>query len=367
MGARILIAASGTGGHLFPALYIARALQKLDAEAEIQFVGSGRPLEEQILGPAGYRRHVVDIVGVNRRGLKGLLEFAGKLPKALLQTWRILSSFRPQVIVGVGGYASVLPVLLGRLRGIPAWIHEAELRPGLANRLLGYIASKASVAFKQAEMPRPSRTVFTGHPLREEILQVPSMIGEGTLITNLLVLGGSQGAEALDRGLPELAPLLRELHLTVLHQSRRSSVEAVQQAYARGVVTATVRPFIEDVAGALRWAHLVVSRSGAGSLMELSVANRPVIFVPFPSKGIQQHSNARVLEAQGKALVVEEGSDFERRLAEALRFLAVPKNFFAMQARPCEQRVLDAAQRIASGVLGLVERQERSSYPGESL
>ncbi len=348
---RILIAASGTGGHLFPALYIARAIQKLDPGVEIQFVGSGRPLEEKIIGATGMGRHVIDIVGVNRRGFRGLFEFLGKFPRAFLQTWNLLSKFKPQVVVGVGGYASVLPVALAWLRGIPTWIHEAELSPGLANRFLGYLATKSSTAFKDARMPRPARAVFSGHPVRAEILQVPKQIPEGSAITHLLILGGSQGAESLDRGFVQLHSLLKELKLQIRHQARQVNVDAVRAAYAGAGVSATVSPFIEDMAEALSWADLVVARSGAGTLMELSVVNRPVIFVPLPTRGIQQAANAKVLEAQGKALVVEEGPEFARRLGAALRFLSTPQNFFEMQARPGEQKCVTAAQTIAQGVM----------------
>jgi UDP-N-acetylglucosamine--N-acetylmuramyl-(pentapeptide) pyrophosphoryl-undecaprenol N-acetylglucosamine transferase len=353
MSGRILIAASGTGGHLFPALYLAREIQRRDPAVQIWFVGSGRPLEAKIIDAAGFHREVLDVVGVNRRGLRGLVEFLGKLPRALRQAWKILAAFKPDAVVGVGGYVSVLPVFLAWGRGIPTWIHEAELAPGLANRFLAFFATKASVAFKNAKMPRQSRVVFTGHPLRDEILKVPSSLPETTAITNVLVIGGSQGAESLDRALPALGEILKSAQLTVLHQCRAANVEKVSRAYQEQGVSASVAPFIEDMAAAYMWAHLVVSRSGAGTLMELCVVNRPAILVPLPSKGIQQLSNARVLENQGKALVVEEGADFVPRLGQALAYLIKPQNFFAMQAKPCEQRVTDAVERIAAGVLAL--------------
>ena len=349
MGKTILIAASGTGGHLFPALYIARALLKEDPSLSIHFVGAGRPLEEKII--TEFPRHVIKIVGVNRRGIKGLLQFISLLPKAAINCWRLLTELKPAVVVGVGGYASVLPVTLARIRGIPTWIHEAELSPGLANKFLGYLVTKASVAFPTAKMPRPSCVVPTGHPVREGLDVEP--IAPNTPLNRLLITGGSQGAESIDSAMLSLTDFIKVKGISVYHQARPQNVEKLSEHYRTSGVSATVVPFIEDLAGAYRNAQVVISRSGAGSIMELGVVNRPAILVPFPSKGIGQLGNAKVLEDQGKAIVVEEGAEFVSRLRLALEKIFTPDVFFTMQANPCRERSLNAAEQIAKGILGL--------------
>ena len=350
---KILIAASGTGGHLLPALYIARALQRKNPNVQIEFVGSGRPLEEKIIGGAGITRSAIKIVGINKRGIKGIFEFLVLLPKAFIDTWAIITRFRPTCIIGVGGYASVLPVTLGFLRGIPTWVHEPELKPGLANSFLARIATKVSVAFAEAKMPRPSRVVITGHPVREEIREIDPNIPKGTPITNLLVTGGSQGAQSIDDGMISMVSDLQAKGISVWHQCRIQNVDLVTKAYEAAKVSARVSPFIDNMAEAYKWAHVVVGRAGAGTLMEYGAVNRPAVLVPYPSKGIQQSENAKILESQGKALVVEEGPQFMERFKSALITLFEPERFFQMHEKPCLQRVTDAADKIADGILGI--------------
>ena len=158
---RVLIAASGSGGHLFPALLIARAFRKLAPGARVEFVGCGRPLEEEIVVKGGFVRHVIPAVGLMRGGLSGLFRFLVNLPSGAWRVWSLLSRLRPQIVVGVGGYVTFLPVTLARLRGIPTWIHEPELKPGLANRILSHYASRISLGFNENDNIILERLVST--------------------------------------------------------------------------------------------------------------------------------------------------------------------------------------------------------------
>ena len=353
MSTKVLIAASGTGGHLFPALYLARALQAKEPGIEVHFLGTGRPLEEKIIGATEFTRHTIKMVGLNRRGVKGLLEFLTVLPSAIKNTKALLTDLKPSAVVGVGGYASVLPILIARWMGIPTWIHEAEVSPGLANSLLSFFTTKASVAFRETKMARPKRVVWTGHPVRPEVYRVPQKINVGEAITNLLILGGSQGAEGLDRAVNELIPLLRARKITVWHQCRAVNLEMLTALYKTENIPATVCSFIDNLEEAYTWAHLIVSRSGAGTVSELAVVNRPAILVPFPSKAIKQHENADVLGNQGKAIVVEEGENFVGRLTSALNTLLDESHFRAMEDRAREVPSADAAGQIAEGIVAL--------------
>lgn len=354
---RVLIAASGTGGHLFPALHIARAFRELQPDTIVEFIGSGRPLEEKLIDGNGYRRHVVATVGIKNRGLRGLLQFSLRLPKAFLGVWRLLSQFKPDVVVGVGGYTSFLPVTIGCMRGIPTWIHEAELKPGLANHVLAYYARKISVAFPQAVMPRRSRVVVTGHPVRKEVGEFMQQRHEPAEIRRVLITGGSQGAQGLDKGMLGLLDFVKARSLEIWHQTRKENVEQLSAAYSGKGIQAKVVPFIEDMVAAFRWADIIVSRSGASMTMELGVVNKPVIFVPFPyAQGDHQTANAKVMVDAGKALLVKEGDEFSARLKAALEMLLDKKNYVEIIDRPYAGRSIDAAKKIAEGCFALTER-----------
>lgn len=354
---RVLVSASGSGGHLFPAAFIIQALRQMFPDAQINFVGSGRELEREIIGPLHVPCAVIDIVGVKNRGLGGFLQFLRKLPFALYATHRLLTQIRPDVVIGVGGYATVLPVMLARLRGTPTWIHEAERKPGLANYILSFFASRVSVAFEDTKLPRPKKKVFTGHPLRSNLVALAEERPVFKTPLHLLVLGGSQGADSLDRVMCALASSLSSAAYRVLHQARPANVEMVAKAYREVGLEAQVVPFVSDMAEAFRWAHLVISRSGAGSVMELGVVNRPSILIPLPfSQGNHQEVNARLLADRGKALVVQEGEGFAERLLEAIQTLSEEQEYVAMVNRPAVDRSRDAAQQIASKAVELIRR-----------
>lgn len=350
---RILIAASGSGGHLFPALHIARAIKALAPDARIEFVGSGRPLEEKLIVGNGFPRHIVKITGIKQRGIKGIFDFLGAMPRALSSLRSIVNDLKPHVVIGVGGYVSVLPVVLARVRGIPTWIHEAELKPGLANAFLSVFSDKISTAFQGAQIRRKSAVVYTGHPVRAGLNEIRRSSPREKL-SHLLILGGSQGAQGIDRAMGELGTFLRDRGIEVWHQCRADNVDSVKAAYASHGVSARVDSFIDDMRGALSWSDIVISRSGASAIMELGVVNIPSVFVPYPfAQGNHQLANAKVLAAAGKALIVEEGEGFPTRLKAALEKLLTPDFYAETLSRPYEGRSADAATTIARGALQL--------------
>lgn len=353
---RVLIAASGSGGHLLPAVFIARGFQRQAAgrPLEILFVGSGRPLEERIVGGAGFQRTVIAMSGVKGVGLIGLLRTVARLPGAMIATWKLLDTFKPSLIVGVGGYASVLPVLLGAVFNIPTWIHEAEISPGVANRFLARFATRISTAFERCDLAG-EKVIHTGHPVRETIATVGAR-APGTPPARLLVLGGSQGATAIDEALVALGPTLEKRGLTIWHQCRAEALQRVREGYAATGGTARVEPFIEDMAAAYTWSDLIISRAGAGAVMEIGAVNRPTIFVPFPSsQGNHQLHNARTLEARGKALIVEQGERFQERLHAAIATLLEQATYDRMLQQDAVRRSLTAADEIARGGIRLID------------
>lgn len=352
---RALIAASGSGGHLFPAIYIAQALQTLSPEASITFIGSGRPLEEKILGGAGFPVLTLPVKGLKNRGIKGVLQFLVSLPSAYLETRRIFKRERPDVVIGVGGYVTFFPVVCARLKGIPSWIHEAELKPGLANHVLSYFSTRISVAFESAEIPNRQKVIFTGHPVRKGLEVARNFNPITAPPKHILILGGSQGAQGLDKAMPELGELIKINGLEIVHQCRRDNVESVRGAYAQAGIRAEVVPFIDDMASAYQWADIIISRSGAGSVMEIGIVNKPVIFVPFPfAQGNHQAANALTMVSKGKALICEEGEGFVSRLKDTFQTLLSVERYNHMKLAEGEGRTVDAAYKIAQGCLDLI-------------
>lgn len=353
---RVLVSASGTGGHIFPALHIMRELK--EQQAKILFVGAGRPLEGEILDPYNIKRRSLSISGIKNLGIKGFFSFMFKLPGAFISCWQIFSEFRPQVVIGVGGYATFLPVIIARIRGVPSWIHECELKAGLANYVLSFFATRISTAFKETKIPGSGKQYFTGQPVRRELLDMADSneCTEERRPKRILIVGGSQGARALDQAILALIPFFEQEQVEIWHQCRREDLEQIQIRYAKSVLKVKVEPFISNMAKAYRWSDVVVSRAGAGAVMELGIVNRPAILVPFPfAQADHQLINANELVNAGKALLVEEGEDFQDRLKAAFIKLLNLQNFTEMKKRRYKGRPVDAAKIIASESLSLAE------------
>ncbi|MEZ4754474.1 MAG: UDP-N-acetylglucosamine--N-acetylmuramyl-(pentapeptide) pyrophosphoryl-undecaprenol N-acetylglucosamine transferase [Bdellovibrionota bacterium] len=350
---RILIAASGTGGHLFPALFIAEAIKKIASDVEILFIGTGRPLEESIIGSAGYQRYVIKGVQVKNKGLFGKFLFIITLPFLILYSLLLFIRLKPDVLVGVGGYGSVIPVLTAWLLRKPIWLHEAEKTPGMANKFLARFASKISVANLENKF-FDNKCVFTGYPVREGLIELRDTKVFNEPLRNILIVGGSLGAEASDQSLIENLAFLKESNFEIFHQSSESFKTKLKQAYAEAGLNAKVVRFIDDMTEAYSWADIVISRSGAGAVNELAVVNIPCILVPLPI-GKEQFDNAQILKEHKKAIVVEQGSDFTQALKRALIEISNPKVHTLIRNTEYQPQSLDAAKVIAEGVLNLFE------------
>jgi UDP-N-acetylglucosamine--N-acetylmuramyl-(pentapeptide) pyrophosphoryl-undecaprenol N-acetylglucosamine transferase len=352
---RVLVAASGTGGHLIPALHIIRALEKLSPGVVIECIGAGKPLEEKIFTQNGFKRHVISAAGVKRRGVVGYLESLIRLPRGCVQSVILFRRFRPDVVVGVGGYVTVLPVVIARLMGIPTWVHEAELHLGLANRVLARFADRISLSFEESRVKGRAKPVVTGHPVRAELGRIERDSKESAAPKRLLVLGGSQGARGIDTGVTQLGDLLCSRGIEVVHQCRPENMELVRNSYRAASVKASVVSFIDDMVGAYEWSDVVISRAGASSVAEIGCVNRPCILIPYPyQQGTHQSDNARALASAGKAIVVEETQgDFSKQLRDALERLLSPESFLEMKRAPFKPRGLEAANTIAAGILEL--------------
>lgn len=352
---RVLIAAGGTGGHVLPALEVAHKIETHASipagRLRIEFVGVGRAIEKQLLEATGYTAHSIQSSGLKGKGFSGSVQFLRQFPTAFGAVRALLSSYKPDVVAGFGGYPSVLPIITASFMGIPTWIHEADAIPGWATKFLSLWASEVSTSFDALRLPFGRQARYTGHPVRSSIVRA-KVVAPNFQPSRLLVLGGSQGSEVLDSVVPNLAARIKVL-TKVHHQARSSNCAKVVEAYAGNVFEVQVSPYIEDITQAYQSADLIVSRAGAGALSELARLNKPVIFIPLSHVSGHQLHNAKTLERLGKALIVEEGDNFELRLEDAIGHLMEPSNYRAMMEKPPAVSNDDPAQVIADGIVAL--------------
>ncbi len=303
---RAILAGGGTGGHVIPAIAIAQELRRRYA-AEVLFIGTERGLEKRLVPDAGFPLQFVKIGALNKVNLSTRLKTMFNLPRALFDAGRMLNEFQPDVVIGVGGYASGPAMLSALRRRIPTLAFEPNLVPGFANRMIARFVSAAAVHFEQtAQYFR--NPVVTGVPVRPAFFQIPRKPYVPATPT-LLVFGGSQGARAINqamiRAVPELMKRLPELK--VVHQTGERDYDQVYGAYAQAGIPAEVHKFIDDMPGLFARADLVLCRSGASTVAEIAAAGKPAVFVPFPlAADDHQRRNAEALEQAQAAVVIEE-------------------------------------------------------------
>ena len=301
---RIIIAGGGTGGHVIPALAIAQQLHEQLA-AEILFIGTARGIETRLVPQAGFRLELIQVGALKNVSLITRAKTMFDLPRAIMACSRLLTEFDPEVVIGVGGYASGPAMVAATRRRLPTLAFEPNVVPGFANRIVARWVSAAAVHFEETCDYFPNCRV-TGVPVRSAFFSVPAKTGGPP---TLLVFGGSQGAHAINQAMIEsLAGLrARAPGICVIHQTGQRDYEQVLAAYQRSAISAEVHKFIDDMPGMFARADLLVCRSGASTVAEITAAGRPAIFVPFPAAADDhQNVNARALERAGAAVVVEE-------------------------------------------------------------
>ena len=353
---RVMIAGGGTGGHVIPALAIAGALKSAYA-AEVCFVGTAKGMETRLVPQAGYSLELIDVGQLNRVSLATQLKTLVALPRSILHCIGLLRRWQPQVVVGVGGYASGPAMLAALVRRVPTLAFEPNAVPGLANRLIGKRIRAAAVNFA------PTLSFFrnaeiTGIPVRPEFFALAPRPLEGPL--RLLVMGGSQGARALNQRMPEIAkPLLDAVPgLTILHQAGARHAETTESAYAAsGADTSRwrVQAFLEDMPRQFEMSDLILARSGASTVAELAASGKPSLLVPFPQAADDhQRKNAEVLAEGRAALVLLEQDMTADRLLRALSGLLSDRNKLSEMAA-CARTFAhpQAAARIAEMVASL--------------
>jgi UDP-N-acetylglucosamine--N-acetylmuramyl-(pentapeptide) pyrophosphoryl-undecaprenol N-acetylglucosamine transferase len=357
---RLLLAGGGTGGHLFPAVALAQELKTEEPDAAILFVGTARGVEAWVLPELGFALEKIEMEGfVGKPALKKPGVFL-LLMRSVGRSMKILKRFQPEVVVGVGGYASVPVLLAARLMGKPVLIHEQNALPGLANRLLGRLAQRVCLSFEDDQGFFPTaKTLVSGNPVRRGIAGCPPPEGEPVL----LVSGGSQGAAAINRTMIEALPLLERWRdrLAIIHQTGARDEDMVRRAYASaGWHKFRVVSFITDMGAAYTSAHLVVCRAGATTIAELCACGRTALFIPLPhAAGDHQARNAESLASRGAALLVEQKDLTPSKLAaEIADLLDHPQRLKAMAqamralGRPDAARLILRECRFLAGERG---------------
>jgi UDP-N-acetylglucosamine--N-acetylmuramyl-(pentapeptide) pyrophosphoryl-undecaprenol N-acetylglucosamine transferase len=345
---RAILAGGGTGGHVIPALAIAQELQRR-YEAEVLFIGTARGLENRLVPAAGFPLQLVKVGALNRVSLATRLRTALDLPRAIFTAAGMLNDFHPDVVIGVGGYASGPAMLAAILKHTPTLAFEPNLVPGFANRMVARLVSAAAVHFEQTS-EHFRNAVVTGVPVRPAFFQIPRKLYSPGSPT-LLVFGGSQGARAINqaviRSLPELMRRLPGLH--VIHQTGEREYNEVQAAYAEIAISSEVHKFIDDMPAFFSRADLVLCRSGASTVAEIAAAGKPAIFVPFPrAADDHQRRNAEAMEQANAAVVLEETRLDEVWLVDTVEaLLADPGRLARMSDAARAMAHPDAAKEIA--------------------
>ncbi|HEY4241378.1 MAG TPA: undecaprenyldiphospho-muramoylpentapeptide beta-N-acetylglucosaminyltransferase [Kofleriaceae bacterium] len=321
---RLLIAGGGTGGHLFPGVALAEELRARDPAAPVRFVGTRRGIEARVLPELGWELSFIEVSGLKTVGALGALRGLFRLPRSLWQARRVVKEFRPDAVIGVGGYASGPVVLMARLRGIPTGICEQNSIPGLTNKLLARVVRRIFLAFQQtSRFFSAKKVMLTGNPVRRELLQrllaARAAAHDGPV--SILVSGGSLGAVAVNAlAADALIALSKELPLSITHQTGEKGLADTRATYAAAGVPATVVPFIKDMASAYAAADLVIGRAGATTVAELAIAGVPAVFIPYPTAADDhQTHNAREMADAGAALVFAQSELTPAKLAAAVR------------------------------------------------
>ena len=321
---RVMIAGGGTGGHLFPGIALAQELIDRNQGHDVIFVGTPKGLEVKHVPKAGFELALIHVGALRGKGVLGIITSMFRIPKAILQSLKLIRHHRPDVVVGVGGYASGPVVLAAFLRRLPTIVLEQNALPGFTNRILGKLVRKVIVAFPEALGSFAKRKVLLlGNPVRKALVDNFLMSRKPQPGYHLLVFGGSQGARTINRVMPEVMALLAERikDLRLIHQTGEYEYDLVRERYLKlGLLERVdVRSFIEDMSAAYRQADLVVSRAGATTVTELALCRKPSLLIPYPyAADNHQEVNARSLVLAGAAVMIRESELSAEYLADQI-------------------------------------------------
>ncbi len=361
MSVRIVIAGGGTGGHLYPGIAVAREWLSRAPDASITFAGTARGIEARVVPREGFALDLIRSGGLKGKSLADRARGASLVPLGLADAWRIVSTRRPSLVIGVGGYSSGPVVLVAALRGVPTMLLEQNAVPGLTNRILARFVGAAAVTFESTQQFFGAKAFVSGNPVRPEFLAAagsPAEPRDDEPVTRILVFGGSQGAHAINMAMVEAAAPLAAAgaRLRLVHQTGERDVEPVRAAYRQAGLDGEVEPFLYDMGRQLGRADVVVCRAGATTLAEITAAGKAAILIPLPTAtDDHQRKNAEALAAAGGAEVLLQQDASGPVLAQ--RILALASDLARRRRMAAAARALarpDAAQVIVTRAMALV-------------
>lgn len=364
---RILISGGGTGGHIFPALSIADACRRR-FDAEILFVGAEGRMEMERVPAAGYKILALPVAGFNRKNLLKNFSVLLKLRKSMALAKKIISDFKPDIAIGVGGYASGPTLKAAQKAGVPTLLQEQNSYPGVTNKLLAPKAKAICVAYDGMERYFPAEIIVpTGNPIRKDLLEsgvspaeARESFGLKGDVPTLLAVGGSLGALTINESMAAAVPSLLEKGYQVIWQTGKNYYEKIE----RGELTVAesdalvVTPFIGDMAKAFSAATLVVSRAGAGTISELELMGKPCILVPSPNVAEDhQTKNARALADRGAAVLIPDAECRARLLPAVEELIGNPEKLESMSKTIREMAMTDSDEKIADEIEKILEEK----------
>lgn len=361
---RALIAAAGTGGHIYPGIAVAKEILRRDEKSQIRFVGTARGLENRLVPQAGFELSIIDSAGLKSVGTAARLRGLAKLPRSFAEARRIIREFRPDIVIGAGGYVSGPVLLMAALMKLPTIVFESNALPGWTNRKLARFVDKAAVSF-EASLPFFSgKGVVIGNPVRREFFEIPVRQRDPSQFS-ILIFGGSQGAHAINEAmvaaLPEMEGQRKVLRIT--HQTGEADFEQVRNAYldAGWGEQAEVKRYIDDMVKSFAAADLVICRAGATTTAELIAAGKAAIMIPFPlAADDHQRKNAEALEANGAARMILQKDLTGTRLAQEIeRLVQLPDELRKMEIASRKLARGDAAASAVDLIQELVESKRR--------
>lgn len=297
---KVLIAAGGTGGHIYPGISLAKEIIRRNPDSEVLFVGTSRGLENRIIPENGFQLSLINSAGLKKVGFVGKLKGLSILPRSLYEAWRLLRDFKPEVVVGAGGYVSGPVVLTAHFMGYPTMIMDSNAIPGFTNRRLARFIDRAALTFEEALPFFGTKGKVTGNPVRTEFFKIPTR--EPKVPVHLLITGGSQGSHAINMAAVAALPLVKAsgLDFTVTHQTGDADLEQVRSSYLQARVDADIKPFISNIVEEFEKADLIICRAGATTCAEIEAAGKPAIMIPLPGAADDhQRKNAEALEKHG--------------------------------------------------------------------
>jgi UDP-N-acetylglucosamine--N-acetylmuramyl-(pentapeptide) pyrophosphoryl-undecaprenol N-acetylglucosamine transferase len=356
---KVLIAAGGTGGHIYPGIAVAKEILRRNAESKILFVGTARGLETKIVPENKFELALINSAGLKNVGLLGKLKGLFILPKSFLEARRLIKDFQPNVVVGAGGYVTGAVLLTASLMRVPTLVMDSNALPGFTNRRLAPFVTKAALTFEEAVNFFGEKAVVTGNPVRKEFFDIPPKARDNNKFS-VLIFGGSQGARAINNAMVDALENLQSYRdkLFITHQTGELDFETVQKGYGEnGWNTAEVSKYISDMVSEFAETDLIISRAGATTCAEVAAAGKAAIMIPLPTAADDhQRKNAEALQTAGAArMILQKDLTGESLAKEIADFLNAPEKISAMETASKKMARKDAAEKTVDLIESLAK------------